>query len=75
MLDSDTRSRELRTLKLKSHLVRTQNLEVLPLKPAVGQYFAKHATFPPRDFFLANFDPSGPFISIVSKLSPEFFLC
>ena len=24
--------------KLKSHLVRTQNLNILPLKPGVGQY-------------------------------------
>ena len=28
--------------KLKSHLVRTQGLSVLPLKPGVGQYTAKH---------------------------------
>ncbi|WP_419597048.1 hypothetical protein, partial [Thiolapillus sp.] len=34
------RSGELRTLKLKSHLVRTQSLNVLPLKPGVGQYIA-----------------------------------
>ena len=32
------RSGELRTQKLKSHLVRTQSLNVLPLKPGVGQY-------------------------------------
>ena len=31
------RSGELRTQKLKSHLVRTQSLNVLPLKPGVGQ--------------------------------------
>ena len=31
------RSGELRTQKLKSHLVRTQSLNVVPLKPGVGQ--------------------------------------
>ena len=31
-------SGELRMQKLKSHLVRTQSLNVLPLKPGVGQY-------------------------------------
>ena len=33
-------SGELRTQKLKSHLVRTQSLNVLPLKPGVSQYIA-----------------------------------
>ena len=28
----------VRTHKLKSHLVRTQSLKVLPFKPGVGQY-------------------------------------
>ena len=46
------RSGELRTQKLKSHLVRTQSLNVLPLKPGVGQYIAIHATLTARDFFL-----------------------
>ena len=36
----DPRSGELRMQKLKSHLVRTQNLNVLPFKPGVGQYMA-----------------------------------
>ena len=48
-----TRSGELRTQKLKSHLVRTQNWKVLPLKPGVGQHIAIHATLTARDFFLA----------------------
>ena len=52
---------ELRTQKLKSHLLRTQSLKVLPLKPGVYQYIAIHATLTARDFFLANFYPSGPF--------------
>ena len=45
------RSGELRTQKLKSHLVRTQSLNVLPFKPGVGQYIAIHATLTARDFF------------------------
>ena len=55
------RSGELRTQKLKSHLVRTQSLNVLPLKPGVGQYIAIHATLTARDFFLAYFYTSGVF--------------
>ena len=58
------RSGELRTQKLKSHLVRTQSLNVLPLKPGLGQHVAIHATLTARDFFLAYFYPSGPFTSI-----------
>ena len=68
------RSGELRTQKLKSHLLRTPSLKVLPLKPGVGRYIAIHATLTARDFFLANFYPSGPFTCIFSKISPEFFL-
>ena len=63
------------TQKLKSHLVRTQSLNILPLKPGVGQYIAIHATLTARDFFLAYFYPSGPFTCIFSKTSPDFFLC
>ena len=36
----------------------------LPLKPGVGQYIAMHATLIARDFFLANFYPSGQFTRI-----------
>ena len=68
-----TRSGELRTQKLKSHLVRTQSLNVLPFKPGVGQYIAMHATLTARDFFLAYFYTSGPFTCIFSKTSPEIF--
>ena len=67
-------SGELRTQKLKSHLMRTQSLKILPLKPGVGQYIAMHAMLTARDFFLANFYPSGPFTCIFSKISPEFLL-
>ena len=64
---------ELRTQKLESHLMRTQSLNVLPLKPGVGQYIAIHSTLTARDFFLAYFYPSGPFTCIFSKTSPDFF--
>ena len=47
------RSGELRTQKLKSHLTRTQNLYVLPLRPGVGQYIAIHATLTARDLCLS----------------------
>ena len=70
-----SRSGELRTQKLKSHLMRTQSLNVLPLKPGVGQYIAIHATLTARDFFLAYFYTSGPFTCIFSKTSPKFPLC
>ena len=46
---------------------RTQSLKVLPLKPGVGQYIVIHATLTARDFFLANFYPSGPFTCILKK--------
>ncbi len=69
------RSGELRMQKLKSHLVRTQSLNVLPFTPGVGQYIAIHATLTARDFFLAYFYPSCPFTCIFSKTSPDFFLC
>ena len=62
-------SGELRTQKFKSHLVRTQSLNILPLKPGVGQYVAIHATLTARDFFLPYFYPSGPFTCIFPVLS------
>ena len=66
------RSGELRTPKLKSHLVRTQSLNVLPLKPGVGQSVAIHATLSARDFLLTYFYPSDPFTCIFSKPLPIF---
>ena len=69
------RSGELWTQKLKSHLVRIQSLNVLPLKPGVSQYIAIHATLTARDFFLAYFYTSGPFTCIFAKTSPDFSLC
>ena len=71
----EPRSGELRMQKLKSHLVRTQSLNVLPFKPGVGQYIAIHATLTARDFFLAYFYTSSPFTCIFSKTSPDFSLC
>ena len=68
-----TRSEELRTQKLKSHLGRTQSLKVLLLKPGIGQYIVIHATLTARDFFLAYFYPSGPFTCIFPKTFPDFF--
>ena len=67
------RSGELRTQKLKSHLVRPQSLNVLPFKPGVGQYIAIHATLTAREFFHAYFYPSSPSTCIFSKTSPNFF--
>ena len=61
--------------KLKSHLVRTQSLNVLSLKSGVGQYIAIHTTLTARNFFLAYFYPSGPFTCILSQTSPKFSLC
>ena len=55
MLYAGPHSRELQTQKLKSHLMRTQSLNVLPSKPGVGQYIAIHATLTAGDFFLAGF--------------------
>ena len=70
-----SRSGELQTQKLKSHLVRTQSINVLPVKPGVGQYIAILATLTARAFFLAYFYPSGPFTCIFSKTSSNFILC
>ena len=69
-----SRSGELRTQKFKSYLVRIQSLNVLPLKPGVGQYIAIHATLTARDFFLAYFYPSGPVTCIffLPKTSLDF---
>ena len=71
-LDIIPRSWELRTHRLKSHQVRTQSLNVLPLKPGVCQYIAIYATLTAKDFFLAYFYPSSPFTGIFSKHLPIF---
>ena len=70
--------------EIKSHLVRTQSLNVLPLKPGVGRYIAIHTTLTASDFFLAYYYPPGPFTCIFPKsllISPvmavanTWFLC
>ena len=55
------RSGEPRTQKLKSHLVRTQSLNVLPLKHGVDQYEAIRATL------------TSLLISTLPVHSPAFF--
>ena len=62
------RGGELRTQKLKSHLVRTQSLNVLALKSGVGQHIARHATLTARNFFLAYF-----LLLTLPVHSPAFF--
>ena len=74
-LSSFPRSEELRTQKLKSHVVRTQSLNVLPLKPGVGQYIAIHATLTARSFFLANVYSSSSFTCIFFQNLSRFLLC
>ena len=69
-----TRGGKLRTQKLKSHLVRAQSLNVLPLKPGVGQCIATHATLTARDFFLAYCYPSCPFTCIFFQNLSRFLL-
>ena len=69
------RSGELRTQKLKSHLLRTQSLKVLPLKSGLGQHMAMHATLTARYFFIANFSPSGPFTCVFFQNLSRFLLC
>ena len=60
----------------KSHLVRTQTLNVHTFKPGVSQYIAIHTTLTARDFFLAFFYPSSPFTCIFfPKPLPIFFPC
>ena len=67
-------SRELQIQKLKSHLVGTQSLNILPLKPGVGQYVAVHAALTASDFFLAYFNLPVHSPAFFSQTSPEFFL-
>ena len=69
---SSQNSGELRTQKIKSHLLRTQSSKVLPLKLGIGQYIAIHATPTARDFLLGCFYPSGPFTCIFPKPIPVF---
>ena len=65
---------ELQPKKLWSHLLRTQNPKVLPLKPGVGQYIAMDSTLTDRDFFLANVLPQSIHLHF-SKTSLNFSMC
>ena len=73
--DDAPRVGELRTQKLKSHLVRTQSLNVLSVKPGVGQYIAIHATLTARDFFLAYSTLPVHSPAFFPKHLPILFLC
>ena len=65
------RSGELRTQKLMSHLLRKTELKDSPFEAWSRYYIAIHATLTARDFFLANFYPSGSFTCIFfQNLSP-----
>ena len=74
LFSSASRSGELRTQKLKSRLVRTQSLNVPPLKPGVGQYIAVHATLTARNFFLISNLPVHSPAFCFQNLS-RFFSC
>ena len=74
--DSGPRSGELRTRKIKSHLLRSQSLKILPLKPGVSLCIkAIHATLTARNFVLTNFYPTGPVACIFFQTSVELYLC
>ena len=62
---------ELWMQKLNSQ-VRKQSLNILPLKPGVGQYIAIHAMLTARNFFLVYFYPPSPFTCIFPKPLPIF---
>ena len=59
--------------EIKVPSVENTSLKVFPLKPGEGQYLAMHAALTARNFFLASFYPSGPFICIFfPKPFPSF---
>ena len=68
------RSGEMRTQKSKSHLMRTQSLSVLPLKPGVGQYIAMHSMLTARDFYLFPSFRSN-YLHFFPKKTLPIFLC
>ena len=57
---------------LKTYLLTTWSLKLLPLQPGVGQYIAIHAMLTTRGLFLANFYHSGPFTYSFPKPLPSF---
>ena len=67
------RSWELRTQKLKCRQVRAQSVNVLPLRPGVGQCIAIHATLTARDVLLCLFLPFWSIrVHFFPKTSPDF---
>ena len=60
--------------EIKVPSVENTELNGSPLKPGGGEQIATHATLTARDFFFANFYPSGPFTCIFPKPLPSCFL-
>ena len=58
--------------EIKIPSVENTELECFPFKPGIGQCIAKHATRTARDFFLANFYPSGLFPAFFPNVSLVF---
>ena len=75
VISSYSRNGELRTQKLKSHLVGTQSLNVLPLKPGIGQYTAIMLRLLPgiSTLLISTLRVHSP--AFFQKPLPVFFLC
>ena len=67
------RNGQLRTQKLKSHLMRTQSVKVFPLKIGSRSVYCHACYANCRESFLANFYPSGPFTRIFPKNLSQVF--
>ena len=75
-LSRSARSGELGKQKLKSHLLRTRKLKVLPLKSGVGQCMTIHTTLTARDTsLLISTFPAHFSVLFFFYFSPEVFLC
>ena len=61
-----SRSGELRTQKLKSHLVRTQSLNVLPFKPGVSQHILPGLFLPFQSIHLHFFQNLSRFFPVLA---------
>ena len=59
--------------EIKVPSVENTELKGSPFKVRRGQYVAIYATLTARDFFLANFYPSGPFAFIFFKSLSRVF--
>ena len=69
----EPRSGELRTQKLEFHLRITQSL-TFSFKAWSRSVCSHNATLTAKDFFLADFYPSGPFTCIFSKTCPDLIV-